>query len=142
MYTERFSEAHALLATIDPAVYAAEQNSGYVSMMNYHRAVVIFHTGYLLGDVDVDFEQATTTAGAGAKTLDAGSKDITLAGATDDNTVSIVEIRSAEFDVTNRFDCLNVEITPALSGIIGVQVYGCVSRFKPVPTTLVDSITD
>lgn len=142
MYTERFSEAHAVLAVLNPAVYAAEQNTGYVSLANYHRVAVVIHTGYLLGDVDVDFEQATTTAGAGAKTLDTGGKDVTVLGATDDNTVRIIEIRTEEFDVTGGFDCLNVELTPALSGIIGVIVYGIVSRFKPVPTTLVDVITD
>ena len=35
-YTEQFSEVHALLATINPASYDAETNSGYVSLANYH----------------------------------------------------------------------------------------------------------
>jgi hypothetical protein len=141
-YTNRFSEDWALLATIDPASYTTEQNTGYVSLMNYHRAVVIIHAGVLSGDVDIDLEQGTTTAGAGAKTLDSGNKDITLTATTDNNTVSIIEIRTEETDVGNGFDCINVEVTPAAAGILGVTLWGGVTRFAPVPTTNVDSITD
>ena len=70
MYTARFSEQDALLATIDPASYNSEQNTGYVSLAQYHRAYVVVHAGVLGGNVNIDLEQGTDTSGTGAKTLD------------------------------------------------------------------------
>ena len=141
-YTQRFSEVWSLLATIDPASSQAEQNTGFVSLANYHRAVIIIHVGALGGDVDCDVEQATNTSGGSAKTLDSGNKDITLTAVTDDNTVSVIEVRTAELDVDNRFDCINLEMTPAQAGIVSAQIWGGMSRYQPVPTTNLDSVTD
>jgi hypothetical protein len=144
MYTERFSEVHAYLASIAPAAYTTEQNTGYVSFANYHRGVILIATGTLAGNVDVDVEQATTTAGTDGKVFDAYGKDITLTATTDNNTLSIIEIKSSEFDVAGGFDCLNLEMTPAgqASCIFCAAIFGLEPRFAPVPTTLVDTITD
>lgn len=141
-YTERFSESWSLLAAINPASYNTVQDSGFVSLANYHRAVIIIHAGVLGGDLDVDIEQATTTAGAGIKTLDGGNKDITLTATTDDDTVSVIEVRTAELDVDNAFDCINVEATPAAAGIFSIQIWGGVARYQPVSTANLDSVTD
>jgi len=59
---------------------------------------VTIHTGVIGGDLDVDIEQGTDTAGAGAKAFDANSKDVTVPNA-DDNKVYVIEIRAEEFDV-------------------------------------------
>jgi hypothetical protein len=142
-YTERFSEVHDVLGRINPASYTSEQNTGYVHMQNYHRAAIVIHAGVLGQNVDIDIEQAQNTAGLNAKTFDAGSKDILLTATTDNNTVSIIEIKSSEFDVNGAFDCLNVEATPVTSAaIFGLIIYGTETRFAPVPTTNVDTITD
>jgi hypothetical protein len=142
-YTERFSEVWSLLADIDPASYTTEQNTGYVCLDRYHRAVVIIHCGVLGSGLDVDLEQGTDTSGSGGKTLDSGNKDITLTATTDNNTVSVIEIRTEELDVTGGFDCVNVEITPAGQGdIFGAQIWGGVPRYAPVSTTNLDSVTD
>ena len=42
-YTERFSEVHELRADINPAAHTTEQNSGYVSLAKFHRAVIIIN---------------------------------------------------------------------------------------------------
>jgi len=141
-YMERFTEHAALLATIDPASYSTEQNTGYVSLANYHRAVVLIHCGVIGGNLDIDIEQATDTSGTSAKSFDSGGKDIAKTATTDNNTVSAIEIRNEELDIANKFDCINVEVTPASAGIFGVQVYGLAPRFKPVPTTNLDTVTD
>lgn len=141
MYTERFSEAWELLGTINPASYNSEQNTGYKDLGNYGRAVIIIHAGVLGGNVDIDIEQATDTSGTSAKTFDSGGKDLALTATTDNNTVSVIEIRPEEFDVANAFDCLNVEVTPASAGILGVQLWA-EPRFKPAATTNLDSVTD
>ena len=142
MYTARFSEQAAYLGGINPASYNSEQNTGYVSLANYHRAAVIIHAGVLGGNVNIDLEQGTDTSGTGAKTLDSGGKDVDLVATTDNNTVSVVEIRTDELDVANAFDCINVEVTPASAGIISVQIWGLEARYKPVSTSNLDSVTD
>jgi hypothetical protein len=140
--TNLFSEVASLLAVINPASYNTEQNTGYVSLANYHRSVVIIHAGVIGGNVNIDLEQATDTSGTSAKTLDSGGKDVDLVATTDNNTVSVVEIRNDELDVSNAFHCINVEITPASAGIIGVQVWGLSPRFAPVSTANLDSVTN
>jgi hypothetical protein len=139
--TELFSETHALLAQINPASYAAEQNTGYVSLANYHRAVIIIHAGVLGGDLDVDIEEATSTAGTGAQSFDAGGKDVTVHNA-DDNLVHVIEINADELDITDGYKCINVEATPGAGSIFGVQIWGTVPRFAPVSTTGLNGVTD
>ena len=142
-FTERFSEVCYPLGRINPASYNAEQNTGYVSVRDYHRVAIVIHAGVLGQNVDVDIEQATDTAASGAKAFASNSKDITLTATTDNNTVNVIEIRGEEFDVANAFDCLNLEMTPAgASSIFGAIIYGIVPRYAAVPTTNWDSVTD
>lgn len=141
MYTERFSEGWEYLGGINPASYNSEQNTGYKDLGNYVRAVIIIHAGVLGGNVDIDVEQATDTSGTSAKTFDSGGKDVALVATTDNNTVSVIEIRPEEFDIANKFDCINLEVTPASAGIISAQLWAQ-PRFKPAATTTLDSVTD
>lgn len=142
-YTERFSEVHELLADIHPASYSAVQDTGYVSLANYQRAVIICTAGVLGQAVDFDIEEGTSTAGAGAQTHDAGSKDFTWAATTDNNVVSIIEIRPEELDIADRYHCINVEATPAgQSAIFGVQIWGIVPRFAPVSVAGLERVED
>lgn len=140
-YTELFSEGACILAHIHPASYAQETNTGYFSLANYHRCVIIGNMGVLGGDVDVDIEQATDTAGTGESQFDAGSKDVTWHNA-DDNTLKVIEIRTEEMDVDGGYDCLNVETTPGGASIYDVLVIGFEPRYLPVPTTALDEITN
>ena len=143
-YTERFSEVAAYLGGIDPASYTTEQNTGYVSLANYHRAVIIIHAGVLQDTIDVDVEAAQDTAGTGPGSFDAASKDITLTLTTDNDTVSVIEIRTEELDIAGGDDCINLEMTPGgqNGSIFGAQIWGLVPRFAPVATTNLDSVTD
>ena len=142
-YTERFSEVHALLAKIRPASYTTEQNTGYVDLGLYHRAVVICEAGVLGGGVDFDFEAAQDTSGTGPGSYDYGDKDFTWVATTDNGAVTVVEIRPEEFDVAGGDHCLNVECTPGGQGdIFAVQVWGIVPRYAPVSTAALDSVED
>jgi len=81
-YACNFTEAHELLAEINAAASAVENNTGYVSLANFHRAVVMVIPGTLGSALDVDVEQLPPrTAGAGAKAFGAtaGDHDITVA---------------------------------------------------------------
>lgn len=139
--TNLFSEKAALLAQINPASYAAEQNSGYVSFANYHRGVIIIHAGVLGGDLNVDIEEGTSTAGAGAQEFDGYGKDVTIHNA-DDNLVHVIEINADEFDIADGYYCLNLEITPGAASIFSAQIWGTVPRYAPVSTTGLNGVTD
>jgi hypothetical protein len=140
-YTERFSEVHELLAVIDPAAYTSEQNSGYVSLAKFHRAVIIINAGVITGNIDVDIEEGTNTSGGSAQSFDSASKDITLTATTDNNTVSVIEIRTEELDIADGFDCINLEMT-STNAIFGATVWGVCPRYAAVSTTNLDSVTD
>lgn len=140
-YTERFTERHCLLGHIHPAAHTTEQNSGYVSLATYHRAVIIINCGVVTANIDVDVEQATDTAGTGAKSFDTNSKDITITAVTDNNTVEVIEIRTEEFDIANGFDCINLEMT-STNAIFSAEIWGIVPRYAEVSTTALHSVTD
>ncbi len=139
-YTERFSEVWSLLVEDVVASASTEQNSGYVSLANYHRCMIQIIPVSLGSDIDVDIEQATDTSGTSAKMLDSGGKDITVQST--DTAPSVIEIRTEELDVSNAFDCINVETTPTVASTYVVQIWGGVPRFAPVSTTNLDSVTD
>lgn len=139
-YTERFSEVWSLLGDIRAVAATTEQNTGYVSLANYHRAMIIVIPVSLTGALNVDIEQGTTTAGAGAKAVDSGNKDVTVAQT--DTAPSVIELRTEELDVTGGFDCVNVEVTPGAASYFWTGIWGGVPRFAPVSTANLDSVTD
>jgi len=144
-YTQRFSESWEVIDYYLGAAVAAatEVNTGYNVCGLYNRIVVRIHPVALNDALDVDCEQATTAAGAGAKTLDAGAKDVTIA--TTDTLPTEIEIRPEEFDVTGLFDCLNIEITTANTqggtNYFVVEILGS-PRYMPAATTYVQEVND
>lgn len=144
-YTARFCEQWELVdvAYGDAVAANTETNTGYNSCANYHRIAIVVHPVDVNDALDVDVEQATDTSGTGAKTVDSGNKDITVA--VTDTAPSVIELRMEELDVTNRFDCVNVEVTTANTGGAGndfaVVIYG-MPRYKPASATNWDSVTD
>lgn len=145
MYTARFSEQWELIDTVYALGVAAntETNSGFNSLANYHRVAIIIHPMDVNDALDVDIEQATDTAGTGIKAFHSNDHDITVQ--TTDTKPSVIEIQTEELDVTNKFDCLQVEVTTADTGGGGndflVEIWG-LPRFLPASTTNLDSVTD
>jgi len=142
-YTERFSEVHQLLDFIAVDSWTTEQNTGFFSLQNIHRAVVIIATGDMAvgATLDVTIDQATSTAGAGSKALSGKSITQLSAAAGDADDVIIMEIRAEELDVTNNYDCINVRCSPAGAATeFCVLVFGVVQRFVPVSTTLLEEV--
>ncbi len=138
-YTEQFSEGWELLGSINPASYSSEQNSGRVNLGSYVRAVIIIHGGVLGQNVDVDIEQGQTATST-LKAFDTNDLDITLTATTDNNTVSVIEVRPERFE--DGYQYLNLEMTPAgASSIFGAQIWG-EPRFKPATNALLDTVTD
>lgn len=141
--TERVSERMVRLGGINPASYTSEQNSGYVSLANYHRAMIYINAGVLGQDLDIDIEEGLNTSGGTPQTHDAGSKDTTLIATTDNNAKIMIEIRPEELDIADGYHCINVEVTPAgSSSIFAVDIFGVDPRFEPVPTTALHEVVD
>jgi hypothetical protein len=143
-YSVNFSEQWELIDFMYTLAGASntEFNTGYSSIANYPRVVIIIHPMDINDALDVDIEQALTTAGGSAKLFHANDHDITVA--TTDTEPSVIEIVSEEFDATNKFDCLNVEITTANTGGEGndfvVEIWG-ETAYAPAATTNLDSVT-
>ena len=140
-YTERFTETNVLLDALD---IANNHNGGisteWVSLSNYHRAVVMVFTGNLTGTLDVAIWQATNAAGAGAKVVT--GKAITQLAATGDYSQCIIELKTEELDVDGGFDHIRAQTLSSAANEFGVYVFGCIPRFAPGTTGGWDEIVD
>lgn len=151
-YTQRFTEDNALLAT-----YNADSQgvgtvvSAYVDMETYHRAVLLLNVGDMgaLATLNVQLLQATSAAGAGAKTIAdkaaTGTKSITqLTQAGGDGNDNLgVELQTEELDVDGGFNFIAVQVVVAVAAVeMGWVLLGTNSRYKAVPTTNFAEIID
>jgi hypothetical protein len=141
-YTNRFSEGACLLAKIDPDSYAAaEYNTGWVLMENYHRAAVVIHTGDMAAGatLDCDLEEGIDATGSTRANLKSITQ-LTQAGGDANDTV-IIEFQTEEFDVDAGYEYLNVEVTVGTDAVDFVcELWGIEPRYPPVPTTLVTEV--
>lgn len=136
MYTENFSEAHALLDKMGSASETGTADSGYFSMANYHRIAIVLHAIQVTTTLDVDIEIATDNAATGVFTL----KSITQLTADDDGAVVVIEVRAEELGKPSgassyNYDWVNVELTASGAATYSLLVYGIEPRYSPVSAT-------
>ncbi len=136
-YTENFTEGAELLAKLDPQAIGGTTWTGYVSLANFHRFVVIVQTGAMTGTLNLALFEATSTAGDDAQSL-----TTTLLVATDDNQVTIFDMRCEQLTVNQDYDCIALELGPAAqsTSYVNVTIWGLEPRFRPAATTLIDII--
>jgi len=151
-YTQRFTEDNALLVA-----YSADSQgvatvvSTYVDLETYHRAVLLLSVGDMQAGatLDVQLLQATSSAGAGAKTIadkaTTGTKSITQltqAGGDGDDALAI-ELQTEELDVDGGFNFVAVQQVVAVDAVeMAWVLLWTNSRYKPVPTTNFAEIID
>lgn len=144
MYTEQFTEAHDVLATLKPTAANAAvgvHNSGYVSLADYHRGFVWFAVGEPAAGATINLAitQATSAAGAGAVpllTVGAATKNPAQIVAADIGGHVGIEVRSEELDVTNRYVFINVAVTVGIDTFYyDLVIFGIVGRYEPVGVT-------
>ena len=141
MYTERFTEAHELLGSINIAAHVGGDSTAWIHMQNYHRAVAIMHVGNSAGTIDMAIYQATDEHGTGVKAVT--SKSITQLSGTDDNAICAIELRTEELDVVGNFDWIRVSCESSnVSTYYGVQVWGVVDRFAPAGNAALTEVVD
>lgn len=141
--TERFTERWQLLGKINPSSSSAEQNSGWFSVANFPRVVVILQVGATAGTatVDMDIEIGTTSSGGTTATMT--SKSITQLTDADDNLVCVVEIRGEEFIQSNvEYGYMQVELTSAnAASLSAVTVWGYCD-YAPAVVTGLEEVVD
>ncbi len=139
MYTQRFSEGFAPLASeFADSLALGTVDSAWVSMAEYHRAVLVINVGDMAGGstLDISLREATDAAGTGAGAI-AGKAitQLTQAGGDGDDLLCI-ELRSEEMDAANNYDFISVRRVIAAANVeLGWTLFGMISRHKPVPTT-------
>jgi hypothetical protein len=139
-YTHNFTEVHRPGGQLFPALRGiGVYNTVWLRMNNHQRAVFLLDVGAMgaFSTLDMTIQQATNTAGAGAKAI-AGKAitQLTQVGG-DENEQIVIELRTAELDVDGGFDTIRAQVTVA-----GAQVLfslkplrGC-SNQPPVPVGL------
>lgn len=147
-YTERFTETAALLYNLAPVSVSngAEAFTSYVSLANYHRAVIIIHTGVMQSGSTLDavVHEATDTSGTSPQHLGSSKAitQLTQAGGDSGKDVAI-EIRTEELDVDDGYDCIALGYTVGTAAtMLSIEIYGLVPRYAPVSTTAWDEIVD
>ena len=139
-YTERFTEVHYPLdADYSDSFAIGHFTSDYVSLANYHRAVVVINVGDIAagGAFDAHLLQATTTAGASAKAITGKAITQLVQADGDGDALLAIELQTEELDVTNNFDCIALYFINTSAAVeLSYVIYGIEPRFPPTGTTI------
>ncbi len=144
-YTERFTEGHKVLAAIAYSGVTTEQNTSWISLQNYHRAVVMIICNNVTTTLDADIEVSNTGSGNGTNVFTLKSATQLTSG--DDTAKVAFEIRSEELSKpvgasSDEYEFIRVETTPDGSGTYTVIVLGISPRTKPVGVSEWDEVVD
>lgn len=142
IYTERGTEVVIPLGVIRPASYTADQDTGWLALDLYNRAVVILHCGVIGSALYVDVHEATDLSGSGEGEYADSDKDLDV-DAADSNTWHVIEIRPEEL-TPNHHHCIKVTVSGdgQTASIYSLEVLGTVPRYAPVSTAGSAQIND
>lgn len=123
---------------------AATVTTGWVSLATFDKARAILLVGdmTLNSTVDAKLQQASDSAGTGAKDITGKAiTQLTDAGA-DDNKQVEINVRSDELDVANGFNHVRLSVTVAVAAsVIAALIEGYDARYAPATdSTTVDEI--
>lgn len=138
------SDRVTVLGVINPQSATTVQGTGWIDMSLYDGLLAIGLGGVLGSSTTLDgkFQQATSSAGAGAKDVTGlAITQLTQAG-TDDNKQVLVNLQSQDLDVSNGFRYAKWSMTPATStALIAAVVLGLNARYAPgTHETTVDEV--
>lgn len=131
---QKLSEGLALLATYDPASVAASTvTTAWVDQSVFFFLLAVVQTGVMgaSGTIDAKLQQATDSAGTGAK--DITGKAITqLVKATGDNKQAFINMKEADLDTEGGFRFVRLSITVGTAAsLLGASLWGGVPRYQP-----------
>lgn len=139
-YTERWYEGNELLAHISPQAAngtVGEHNTGWVDVSEFHRVLILVHPGEPGGasTIDIDVEEATSAAGAGAQNVTGVNPNQIVAG--DAGEPGEIEFQTEEMDAANDYRYINVEVIVGTNTYTySLYVFGIETRYRPVSTAL------
>lgn len=138
------SDRARVVATIDPDAYAAgTYTSDWVHMGLFDSMLAVVLAGDLgVGaTLDAKLQQATDSAGTGAKDITGKAiTQLTQAG-TDSDKQALINCRSEELDVAGGFDYVRLSMTVATAASdCGAVVLGFDARYGPA--TDLDSVDE
>lgn len=145
-YTNRFVEVHELFgAVVDTYAPGVTTFLPYRSLAHHQRGIAIVVIGDMAAGSTVDYAlwQATDAAGANAKLVPGKAiTQLTQVG-DDEGAVCVIELRTEELDVDNRFSFLGGVLTIG-GGNVDLALLGFAggSNQPPVPLTAWTEIVD
>lgn len=141
------SEAAAVVGTIDPDAYTASTVvTDYADMGKFESLMFVISVGTMAATSTLDavIQQATDSAGTGAKNLTT-SKAITqlTAAGTDSDKQVVINVRAEELDLANNFDFCALSVTTATAAVdYGVLVLGFNPRHLPASDNDIASVDE
>lgn len=128
--SERFHEAYPLVAVIAAGtVTSTPKTSSWADVSSAHELIAELVLGDMAAEtIDFRIEQATSSTGAGAKTLQAATQ-LTASATVNDNKVVQVSVDAAKLDSTNGFRYARlVAVTGGATGGLAVATLRIRSR--------------
>jgi hypothetical protein len=143
MQTELFSEVNKVDLAVPPLSRAAgTASSSWFPMRDYGRVAGILQFSDIPAGntIQLVFRQATSSAGAGAKTI-AGRATTAIAGALT-GAVAVVELQGENLDVNNGYNHVQLQVVSvgATAHIASALLVRRTPRFYPVPLTGVTQV--
>ena len=131
--TEKLHQLLAVVATVDPDAYSTgEQNTDWVDMTIFQEVMFVVQAGVIAssGTLDFEIQEAKSSTGSDAQTLDSGNLNITQmsTGDNDEQTVVVVEAE----DLTALFTHVRGVMTlTTAGGDAAVVAIGGRARYNP-----------
>ena len=128
-------EIGAIISSIDPQdIGSTDTASTWASMANFGRCTAYCLVGAIDTTVDFILQQATSSGGAGAKTL----KAATQLADDDDNKQVVISADQSDMDLAGGFTHVrvNTDLAAGTINLVAVIIVGFESRFAP--TTALD----
>lgn len=105
----------------------------------FNRILGVLFVGETGDTVDFSLQQATNSAGGGAKSIT--SKSITQLAATDDNKQAMINLRTAELDVSNGFNYVRA-LVDTNDSTVCVAVFASDARHGPASNHNVSTVAE
>jgi len=131
--TEKLHQLLAVVATVDPDAYSTgAQNTDWVDMTIFQEVMFVVQAGVIAssGTLDFEIQEAKSSTGSDAQTLDSGNLNITQmsTGDNDEQTVVVVEAE----DLTALFTHVRGVMTlTTAGGDAAVVAIGGRARYNP-----------